>query len=177
MKFLKAVALLAGVALVSACSGGGGSSPVINNPSGTQNTGTNPTQTAMIQIRFTIPGGAGPSSTKRRPDYISPSITSAILSAYQTSNNADERGGNNTTGTVSVYADLSSGSSSCTTNGNGSRTCSIFLPAPATPSCVVTTGVGCDFFEMDAYAGGAQSSGGVAPTVHCGGGDSRRARA
>jgi DNA-binding beta-propeller fold protein YncE len=160
MRQSRAVTALVILVLLAACSGGGGSAPtpVLN--------GTNPAptgKTVMIQLNFTIPGGVVTSSNSRSPQFVSNAIKSAILTAYQPT--AGVRGNSDSTNSVSTYADLSSTSPNCSANGNGSRSCSIFLPAPVTAACVPAAGAdGCDFFEIDTYAGNPS------PSTPCGGG-------
>jgi len=127
--FVKRIAIVTAIALLSACSGGGHSAtPVVNNNVNSTYTG----QTVMVHMTFTIPS-ATTSSTLRRPQFVSPNIMSAVASAYQQSAGA-------VTSVVSTIIDLSPSSPTCST-GSGGRTCTISLPAP----------VGTDWFELDTY--------------------------
>jgi sugar lactone lactonase YvrE len=142
VRLAAAAALAVGLA---ACSGGGSpSAPPAANTGSNPSSGSN-LPTAMVRLTFTIPGGSSTSANSRSPQFVSRSIQSAIATAYQTPGAP--------TNVTSIYLDLSSTSHICTANGNGSRSCSVFFPAP----------VGTDYFELDTY------SGLPAPSSPCGG--------
>jgi len=163
MNFTKRLAVVVCIALLSACSGGGGSAPTVNQNNNVQTPTGTPPQTVMIRLSFSIPSGSVTQANSRSPKFVSNQINSAILTAY-TPNGAAYRGDNAHTTTVSTYADLSTNSPNCAPPVGGARSCSIFLPAPATVNCTPAAGAdGCDFFEIDTYSG-------TAVGAPCGGG-------
>lgn len=150
---------------------------VAQNPIGNSGSGM-ARQTATVKLSFTLPGPASasrsraPQSVKRwtaaarTPKFVSPLIASAVAIAYQ-QNAPGVPGNTNFTGLAATYLDLSPGSPNCTANPNGSRSCTVFLPAPLTPSCAPGSGVGCDFFELDTYDDVPATND---PSGDCGGG-------
>jgi streptogramin lyase len=134
----RAVFVFGTLLALTACSGGGSrSTPSLVPSSGTNSTPAPGTPMATVHMTFIIPAaGASTSSKSRSPMYVSPSIQSAIATAYQTPGTP--------TNVASVYLDLSANSPSCQNNA-GQRSCSVFFPAP----------VGTDYFELDAYSGTA----------------------
>jgi hypothetical protein len=151
MRPVYSVVLFIGFVALAACAGLSHSTA----PSGlglVAGSSTVPGQT-QVRVTFTIPGDgaviqsnsraplsanpcatSAPVSTVRAPQFVSRSICSAVASALQNPGPAY-------TPVASVTLDLSPSSPNCTTNGNGSRSCSVFFPAPN----------GTDEFELDTY--------------------------
>jgi hypothetical protein len=128
-------ALVMTIAVLSACHGGGtpaGPAPILSGSS----TASYP-QGALLQ--FTIGSARTTSSNRRSPQYISPSILSAVATVYQQSGGV----GPYSVQAAQLLIDLSSSSPNCQNNQpvSGERTCSIYMPAP----------VGSDVFQLDTY--------------------------
>jgi hypothetical protein len=149
----KRIAVLVAIALLSACSGGGGSAPAP-----TANTPNNPTQQgpqSQVRLTFSIPAPARTSSsTKRSPKFVAPTTQGAIVSLWTQSTGCPGAcTGSYNTVALTNQINLSSGSGNCVNNADGSRTCSIYLPAAGTQAyCNPPSNTnGCDQFELDTY--------------------------
>jgi hypothetical protein len=130
---MRRVAMCVSLAFLAACSGGGGNSTPASSPNQASGLPAAQGQT-QVRLLFTIPGGNATSSTARAPQFVSKNIQSAVASALQNS-------GSGYQAVNSVVLDLSPTSPNCTSNPNGSRSCSVFFPAPN----------GTDEFELDTY--------------------------
>jgi outer membrane protein assembly factor BamB len=113
---------LAGLALLCSCSGGGSSGGGALTPG----TVSKPLITAPATISLLIPAASsGTSAHGKRRLYVSPYTNGVAVWAYAV--------GSPQPSTPTTVANVSSGSSICTTNSDGSRTCSIPISlAPGT---------------------------------------------
>jgi 6-phosphogluconolactonase (cycloisomerase 2 family) len=136
------LAVVASIAVLTACSGGG--SRTTPTTPGTSLGGT--LQNGSVKLSFTIPGTSA-SSSARTPQFVSRSILSAVGTVFQQAGCPGACAGPYTTQAGQVVIDLSPTSPNCTTNPNGSRSCTVFLPAPT----------GSDVFELDTYDVAASS--------------------
>jgi hypothetical protein len=122
----------------AACSGGGGSNPTPTSPA--QSLGGT-VQNGSVRVTFTIPGGNSTSATTRSPQFVSRSILSAIGTVFQQAGCPGACAGPYNVQAAQTIIDLSPTSPNCTANPDGSRSCTVFLPAPT----------GSDLFELDTY--------------------------
>ena len=119
-------ALAVVMAFASACSGGGGNS----GPQPYTGTQSAPRQTTSVRI--SIPSATSTNSKLRRAKYVSTATNGATLTVYPVGSPSSA---------TTVAIDLSSNSTACTTNNDGSRSCSVSVSAL----------VGSDDFVFNAY--------------------------
>ena len=121
----------------AACSGGGGSgSPFSGHPGSNTSGGNGSTSSGSQQttaVRISIPSASSTNSKLRRAKYVSSSTNGGTLTVYSALATPPP--------SPSVVIDLSSKSTACTTNSDGSRSCTISVSAP----------VGQDNFVFNAY--------------------------
>ncbi len=137
MSNLKRLSIATALLLAAGCSGGGGSNAVPKAPA---QPGTPVTpQSKKITVKIHIPAPPKQTSGRHRA-YVSPFTAYALVS--ETDSGFTEE-------YTQVGTDLSSTSSACTTDndGSGSRTCTVQIDA--TPS---QSGSATDYFEFDTYS-------------------------
>ena len=129
-----------GVLIAAGCSGGGSGSSTPSAASSKQNSPTTAQSKATTTIKVRIPGQSKTSADKRQPKWVSPATQGVQVNVFATGQTPPDSLQIATSGLISVAANAPG----CNTNGDGSRTCTIVIPAP----------VGTDDFVFTTYDGG-----------------------